>query len=812
MRGKRIRNLSVLLMTLAILLGFFNKVSAAEEEKLKLKVNVGFDSVYKLGTTVPVNIQIDNNLKNINGEIQIEVNSNPNTELNNVTIYAQNISLPNNSSKSLILNVPIIRYVTKLKVNIIEGKNTVYAKEITIPGGLNSDSMLIGILSDDYDSVSYINDVKASFNRTYNIKNAKLDEKNLPDSDEALKGFNVIVINNFDTSKLSEMQYTALKKWVMNGGLLFVGTGSTNNKTLAVFRKDSFIEGEVGNISDITTNKLYEINGDAGTNATLKLPSLFMNIKDSVQTVKEGAFPLLHRIEKGKGVVAIAAFDLGTNPVASWSQKGPFMAKLIGTVLPSYYASPMFQKGAPMDRDIYMINQAVRNIPELPVPKSKNLGILFLIYIIVTAPVNYFILKKLDKRELMWVTVPILSIIFGAVMYVLGFSTRITQPVANVVSFINMDGKGTINPSIYAGIFTPTKTDIKVEAGEGMRIKAMPSIGYDYGMAVMPGEKAPKIIDAKVYLGSKGTVEFYGNTIFSNKPVAIENDEVLSGKLQCSLNFSAGSFTGELNNLSGFDFDEAYIITPDNYITLGAVKNGEKRSISETGTTYTGNLYDFTNKIYKNPFMGPNPPTSFTDQELMQIRKDQQKRDIINIFLQGDYSKVSEPRVIAFSSRPLSKDIIVNGKTVKKYEKELIGAPVTLTFKKDNTVEYPLGYIKPTVENSSNMKGGYDEMGGMMFGNGSFEFKFSIDKSIKVEKIQGYFTYQGASGSGDVKQYVWNNAEGKYDELSIHNLTLEGNTLAKYLDKDNTLKLKIEVINQGMNAQIPRISVKGSVK
>jgi hypothetical protein len=210
--------------------------------------------------------------------------------------------------------------------------------------------------------------------------------------------------------------------------------------------------------------------------------------------------------------------------------------------------------------------------------------------------------------------------------------------------------------------------------------------------------------------------------------------------------------------------------------------------------------------------MGPNPQTNFTDEELQRIRKEQQKRDIINIFLQGDYNKIAEPRLIAFTSNSLSKDIIVNEKVVKKFEKAIIGAPVALTFRKGNDVEYPLGYIKPTILNTNNMKGGYDEMGGIFYGSGSFELKFDIDKSIKVEKIQGYFTYQGSNSPSDVKQYVWNVKTGNYEELTINGLVLEGDKLANYLDSDNVIKLKIDVTNPNMNAQIPRISVKGSVK
>jgi hypothetical protein len=55
-------------------------VNGAEEEKLKVSHTYGFENVFKWGSLIPVTIEVDNNLKNIDGEIQIEipVNSNQN--------------------------------------------------------------------------------------------------------------------------------------------------------------------------------------------------------------------------------------------------------------------------------------------------------------------------------------------------------------------------------------------------------------------------------------------------------------------------------------------------------------------------------------------------------------------------------------------------------------------------------------------------------------------------------------------------------------------------------------------------------------
>lgn len=806
-----------ILLSLVFIVCNFNPISASAEEKIKLKVSAGFDSTYKIGGTVPINIEIENSMKNINGEVQIEMengdrSSGMNTNL--VSVYAQPISLPLNSTKKLVMNVPINKYVTKIKVNIVDGKSTVFEKDMTIPGGLNSDSVLIGILSDEYDSISYVNSVSMGNGNTLSAKNVKMTETSFPEDIDVLKMFNNIIINNFDTSKLNKNQYDTLKKWVSNGGNLIIGTGPSHNKTLAIF-KDDFVSGTIGNVTNIATKELGGLIAKTNPGDKLQLNALDIKVKDSTPLLKEGDFVLVHKLEKNRGTVAVAAFDFGINPIANWGQKTTFMEKLIGETLPSYYSLPEYQKGRPsmMMQYFYGISNAVKSIPELPMPKGKNLIIIFIIYIIIAAPINYVVLKKLDRRELMWATVPIISVAFAGVMYAAGLSTRVTEPMVNIISMIKMDSYGTADINTYGGVVTPTKGTMKIEAADGMHIKTLTE-NIDYHGSVSTTNKNPKVVDAKINLGAKPSIEFYKNGVFSNRLIDIDMDELKSGKIEGSINYANGVFKGTVKNNSGFDLEDCYIVTTSNYITLGNLKNGETREINDKPTgTYSGYGQDLIGKIYKDPYRSQQQLKNASDEEAKQMRINRQKWDVMSNYFQMNMGKTDEQQIIAWSKTPITKDIVVNGKKVKKIEKSFITAPIVVTLRNGNTVEYPYGYIRPTYANKNN-KGGYDEYGKVFYGGGTYELQYKIDNTIKIEQVDVKANFSSNNiANKEVKQYLWNVKTASYEEGDYTSFSIQKDNIAKYVDKDGTLKIKLEIMNTNqVNGEIPSISVKGSVK
>ncbi len=799
----KIRAAAAFMMILAVLLGQLVRydVQASAEDVVKISMQIGFDKFYKIGFTTPIHFEIENDLRDINGELQIEIPG----QNNSITVYAMNVSLPKGSVKKFLMNVPMTAFNTKLKVNLAEGKDIVSTKTFRVDPGSSGETYVIGILSDDYDSIRYINKLTVKNLNRFSTKNVRLDEDSFPEDINTLKTFNIIIINDFDTSKLSKAQYDALKKWVTGGGVLVIGTGPSQHKTLAAF-KDDFITGEIGEIGEFTTSSLHEMAGSK-TVETMLLSVSDISMEKGLPVIKDGDTILLQKIEKGRGVVGVASFDFGMEPVSTWIGNSAFADNAIAAMLPQYYFSQMMEKGIMAHDNTYAIENALKNIPELPLPKTSRMVFLYILYILLAAPISYFVLKRMDRREYMWITVPVLSIVFSAVVYISGVGTRITEPVTNVISIVDIDDSGTIMPRTYAGVFIPNKSSIRVEAGEDTDIRPLRYGNINY-RGPISSDVSMGIVDSKVILSPKTVLEFYGSGVWSMKTLAMERDEILTGKVTSNLNYARGAFTGTIENNSGFDLEECYIITANQYADIGPLKNGEAKQIEVKPSSYFGQRYDLINAIYKDPYSGPRPRNQkkLTAEEIAVFRQVMQKRQVLEYALMDEVNQGFEAELLAWSSAPVAGELIVNGKRTKSYEKTLITSKLELSFRDGSNVEYPLGFLKPAIINNLS-SGNYDDYGKTFYGRGSVEIHYTIDKSISPESIKTQYTVGNLQ---NVKQYIWDNeindwAEGDYRSFDIH-----GDLLKRYIDSSNMLKLKIEL--EDNDVQLPQISVKGSVR
>lgn len=764
---------------------------AAEDDPIKLKVQAGYNGEYKYGFTIPVTIEIENNKKDINGELVVEIP----TQRETYTAYSVGINMQKGSAKKYTIGLPVLSS-TSLDIKIMDGKDELYKTREYVNPGSAQDTTLIGILSDDYDSVSYITDTRRTSNTV------SLNEKIFSDKLDLMKMFDCIVINNYDTSRLGKEQYNVLKNWVQGGGLLIIGTGPSSSKTLSIF-KDDFVSGDIGELKDVSTNALAAFAGSSSKD-NMKIASLVMNIKNSSPLLKDGDNVLLHLIDKGTGHVVISSFDLGLNPITDWDANRLLGARIIGS-FPFVNNNVAYEKWG---NDYGMINGALRTIPGLPEPNSRLLLIIFGAYVLIVGPISYLILKKKDKRELMWLTVPVLSVIFSAVMYAAGAGTRMSKPIANVISVINVSRNSASGITSYAGIFTPVKSNIKVEAGEGMDIKPLNSFNGDYYPPYNQNQQ--KIVDTKYNLGSKTTAEFYRNSVWNMRTTGLEMDTIPSGGIECQVNYADSKFTGTIKNTTGFDLEECYLITPNQYMVIGPLKKGESKDISGSALSYN-EQYDLLQKLYPDINKGMRRP-KLSKEETEALKKQSQNNQLLNYVFMSSGVRDGGVKVVAISSTPVVKDIMVNDTAVKRYEKSLILGDANATFRKGNIVQYPSGYIAP-LSVSSTFRG-FDPYGSMYYGRGTIELSFRVDTDVKVEEVTIDYRMQGKSSTGSttVKESLWNFSIGDWQQGSYGSFTIKGGDLKKYINADNVLRIKIESDDDGMNMQLPRISMKGSVK
>ena len=79
---------------------------------------------------------------------------------------------------------------------------------------------------------------------------------------------------------------------------------------------------------------------------------------------------------------------------------------------------------------------AVSQLPALALPPIGGLILILLAYILLIGPINYFVLRRLDRREWAWFTMPILIVVFGVGAYGFGAALRGSELVVNEVAIV----------------------------------------------------------------------------------------------------------------------------------------------------------------------------------------------------------------------------------------------------------------------------------------------------------------------------------------------------------------------------------------
>jgi hypothetical protein len=141
----------------------------------------------------------------------------------------------------------------------------------------------------------------------------------------------------------------------------------------------------------------------------------------------------------------------------------------------------------------YSISQmglSVLHAPGLSAPGVGNVGLFMLVYLLLLVPVNYFILKRLDKREWTWLTVPVLVLLFTLGSYWFGLTTKGADLLQNTATYIEMNANsGETLVHGVTGVFSPARRNYQV--GVGLPDTALwaartnYSSGPEYGPIVM---------------------------------------------------------------------------------------------------------------------------------------------------------------------------------------------------------------------------------------------------------------------------------------------------------------------------------------
>ncbi|MGI8999853.1 MAG: DUF7408 domain-containing protein, partial [Candidatus Limnocylindria bacterium] len=284
----------------------------------------------------------------------------------------------------------------------------------------------------------------------------------LPDRSEPLEGISAIVWAD-DSSELNEAQCRSIERWVGNGGQLVVMGGPDWQARTEGFSDILPLE-DLTAIDAVPQAALAEWSGtdDAAVEAsTISSGRLRDGARALVRAEDDTILASMRPV--GGGRVILLGADMATDTFRGWEGSPGLWARL----LPNNATLEQFFGGFPPDEAQNAMGSALSNLPSLEVPPAELLLLVIVAYILLIGPVSYIVLRRMDRRELAWVTAPLLVVLFTACSFGIGNSMKGSEVIFNQISLIRSSGAGSATTiESYAGVFSPDRAtyDLTVEA------------------------------------------------------------------------------------------------------------------------------------------------------------------------------------------------------------------------------------------------------------------------------------------------------------------------------------------------------------
>ncbi|HHV59220.1 MAG TPA: hypothetical protein GXX49_02765 [Clostridiaceae bacterium] len=776
----------------------------AVQEDIVLNVEAGFNNRARYGSYVPFRITVQNKGRSIEGEIHVIVDTTYDTSV----IYASPIDLPGGAVKELTINVPVYTANRNVRVSLVQGRKTLETVNYEFSSLISPITPVVGVLSDDPAVYTQLKGIrltevvddrrmaeimtkmgpvvtKSSSIITLEQTEAELillNKGKFPSDAYGMSNFDYMVITNFDTSTLSDKQINALLDWVREGNILILAAGYHASGVYAGLK-------DVLDLPDITgtttINEAWELEQSVGIDlpGDIYISELSANEEDIV--IEEQGKPLVMAFMYGRGTVSVLAFDPFSAHVATNGNSKQLTEHVFKSILAKSTA------GLAESNISYAIRENMSNVrylasqvPETKTPPYQLMLIIVGIYILLVGPVLYIILKITDKRDLSWVIIPSMAVLFMGIIYVAGYKTRFTESVLNNISVIYIDPESeTTRIETAMAVFGNERGRLKIEYERDDGIDILQSsefldhVGYSYYSSVAANQ-VNSLVKAKYTDSDPVIYELYDSQLWSPNYFRASRQIEGKGSIIESFSLENGILNVNLNNKTGLALKNSFLRLGNIFIGVGNLLPGDAKSIRVDTKAKASDTF----KTFITKWLGPAGFTS-GQQVTPEIRENIRKQDMINnIFgkiLEDDYTGSGEILLLffAFNDSDPGYRLKVNDKDPRVYNTNIIYTWKAMDMSKGSRVEYPMGVIKPVYESleDKNMEYYGDEYGTMVrvLEGGNYDYVFSLPEKMNPDWISvkwpeviinDIINEPVPTVRANIRYYIYNFEEMKWEE------------------------------------------------
>ncbi|WP_193556081.1 DUF7408 domain-containing protein [Paenibacillus ginsengarvi] len=767
---------------------FFGSGKAgAEKQPLEISVDYGFEGKMKFGRWFPVKMTITNPGEDVSGDLTVRTAGDNGKSV----VYTKHVDLPRQSTKIVWFTLPGKMMSKKNNVVQFYAKSVEKGAVVPFVQGqvfletklLSSDTLMVGIMARDPDTLNFLSLLAQ---KGYEVSTVKLGGNDFPWESAMLDTLDVIALNDAPVDTLKAEQTKEIESWVERGGKLVLAGGAGYSKTAAPFQAIS----PVAVNGTASVSELSEFAQATGKGLALGGPFTVSKaeVKSGEVLFAEAGIPLVVNRSYGQGSVTYVAYDLVMQPVASWGGNPQIWERIL-------YGAGAMAAGNGVYRqpgDLWEMNNALEVFPQLVPPAYSLLTLLFLAYAVLVAPAMYFVLKKFDRREWAWFTIPSVAILTSLIIYGIGASGR-GGTLVQTLGINVLSGSGTAARTEASSVFVPSGGSYKLEWSGKRNISSL--ILNDGGG--LPSGEADMIVRSDP---DKTVVSFANVPYWSvRKVVSAQEVDKQAGKFEYTLRFDGNGAKGEVTNSTPHKLYEAGIFINGQWIRIGDMLPGEKRPVQvPLGSTMNRNDDQWGNLIF--PYSGR--------QDMMQ-----RERSLLNSFSQnkanGRTSRSPLSMYIVGFAKSSDTLFKIEGKDVQSERIDLLVQPIEPDYVQGNRLSVPSGVILPYIESSNAANQGMPSNGGVDMGNGDITLLYALPvrAGLQYEKI----TLDIASQQ-QFKIDLWNGKSQAWENVQGGQIVLEKEKIAEALTGTNGIRLKVTNDQSMRRFTYPALSAEGAVK
>jgi hypothetical protein len=525
---------------------------------IALSISAGYNGHYERDQWIPVRVSVSNSGDDLNGHIRIRTG-----ELGGLEeiSYRTPIDLPNGARKQVFLYVSLESPEQKIQVEVVDRAGHLVERataDLRLVG--RGDILYAVVTASPFGAV----DLTALYPGAGTARQVNWRIEDIPPLGEALAGLDVLLFHDVNTGALKAEQTAALVHWVLSGGHLIVTGGESWQRTTAGLQAvlPVTLRGSVP-IESLSPLAAY-LNRptaplDEGITAADSAP-----LPAAQVLVSAGDVPILVRARMGAGLVDFLAVDPQAEPLRSWRDKQYLWYTLVASV----GQQPGWANGF---SNWSRAREATLTLFSTILPTFFQMCGFLLLYIALLGPVNYILLKRLNRREWAWFTIPALIALFSGLAYMVGFNLRGNTPTVSRLAVVRVwPDSEEAQVTALIGVQSPRRTtyDIAVERGFTLRTLPEEGIGLNVPAIITEGTRyvAESIpIDA-------GTVASFAASGYAPAP-----------HLEASVtwllsDFDAPRITGTIANTTGITLEDTVILVKGAARFVGTLEPGETGS------------------------------------------------------------------------------------------------------------------------------------------------------------------------------------------------------------------------------------------